>query len=56
VEERVLSVRDFREADEIFATGNMAKVLPVTGFDERALQPGPFFEKARALYWDFAHR
>ena len=23
--------------------------------DERALQPGPLFAKARALYWDFAH-
>lgn len=56
VEERVLTVRDFREADEIFSTGNAGKVLPVIGFDDRALQPGPFFAQARAAYWDFAHR
>jgi branched-chain amino acid aminotransferase len=56
VEERTLTVEDFRGADEIFSTGNMGKVLPVTGFDDRALQPGPFFAQARALYWDFAHR
>lgn len=56
VEERTLGVEDFRRADEIFSTGNMGKVLPVIGFDGRALAPGPFFAQARALYWDFAHR
>jgi branched-chain amino acid aminotransferase len=55
VEERVLTVEDFRQADEIFSTGNMAKVLPITRFDQRELQPGPFFERARRLYWDWAH-
>jgi branched-chain amino acid aminotransferase len=55
VEERVLTVADFREADEIFSTGNMGKVLPVIGFDGRTLPPGPLFRKARALYWDWAH-
>jgi branched-chain amino acid aminotransferase len=56
VEERTLRVADFRQADEIFSTGNMGKVLPVTALDNRAFQPGPIFERARALYWDFAHR
>ncbi len=55
VEERTLKVDEFREADEIFSTGNMGKVLPVIGFDDRELQPGPFFKRARELYWDFAH-
>ena len=55
VEERVLKVEDFRTADEIFSTGNMGKVQPVTRFDDRELQPGPFFRQARALYWAFAH-
>jgi branched-chain amino acid aminotransferase len=55
VEERVLTLEDFRQADEIFSTGNMAKVLPITRFDQRELQPGPFFERARRLYWDWAH-
>ena len=55
VEERALRVEDFRQADEIFSTGNMGKVLPITGFDDRALQPGPLFQRARALYWDWSH-
>ena len=55
VAETTLTIEDFRAADEIFSTGNMAKVLPVTAFDDRRLQPGRFFQRARALYWDWAH-
>ena len=46
---------DFADADEIFSTGNYAKVMPVMRIDERALQPGPLYRKARELYWAFAH-
>jgi branched-chain amino acid aminotransferase len=56
VVESVLRYRDFESADEIFATGNASKVLPVTRIGERALQPGPLFRKARELYWEYAHR
>jgi branched-chain amino acid aminotransferase len=55
VVETVLRYPDFEGADEIFATGNASKVLPVTRIGERALQPGPFYRKARELYWAFAH-
>jgi branched-chain amino acid aminotransferase len=55
VHETRLSYRDFQEADEIFSAGNYAKVAPITGIDDRKLQPGPLYRKARALYWDFAH-
>ncbi len=54
VTETVLRYRDFESADEIFATGNASKVLPVTRIGERSLQPGPLFRKARELYWDYA--
>ena len=53
--ESTLTYRDFEEADEIFSSGNYAKVLPVTLIDDRALQPGRFYRKARDLYWSFAH-
>jgi branched-chain amino acid aminotransferase len=53
--EATLSYQDFESADEIFSTGNFSKVLPVTRIDERALQPGPVYHKARELYWAFAH-
>ncbi|MBW7921079.1 MAG: branched-chain amino acid aminotransferase [Rubellimicrobium sp.] len=54
VVEKTLSVDDFRAADEIFSTGNISKVMPVLGFDERRLDYGPFARKARQLYWDWA--
>jgi len=55
VVESTLSYRDFLGADEIFSSGNFAKVAPVVRIDDRSLQPGPFYAKARKLYWDFAH-
>jgi branched-chain amino acid aminotransferase len=55
VVEATLRYRDFQAADEIFSSGNYSKVSPITRIDERALQPGPIYRKARALYWDFAH-
>lgn len=54
VVETTLTVDDFRAADEIFSTGNIAKVMPVLGFDDRKLDYGPFARKARRLYWDWA--
>jgi len=55
VVEQVLRYADFEGADEIFATGNASKVLPITRIGERVLQPGPLYRKARALYWAYAH-
>ena len=42
-------------ADEIFISGNYSKVMPVLRIDSRELQPGPFYRRARELYWAFAH-
>jgi branched-chain amino acid aminotransferase len=55
VVEKTLRYADFCAADEIFATGNYSKVVPVTRIEERALQPGPQYTRARELYWAFAH-
>jgi branched-chain amino acid aminotransferase len=55
VMETTLSYRDFETADEIFSTGNYSKVVPVVRIDDRSLQPGPLYRRARELYWDFAH-
>jgi branched-chain amino acid aminotransferase len=55
VVEASLSYVDFKSADEIFSTGNFAKVAPVIRIDDRSLQPGPFYNRARKLYWQFAH-
>ena len=53
--EATLNFADFDQADEIFVVGNYSKVTPVTRIDGRNLQPGPFFRRARKLYWEFAH-
>ena len=53
--ETSLRYSDFVAADEIFSTGNFAKVTPVTRIDDRPLAPGPLYARARKLYWDFAH-
>jgi len=53
--ETTLRYADFAQADEIFSTGNFAKVAPVIRIDDRQLKPGPFYSRARKLYWDFAH-
>jgi len=55
VVETPLRYADFQAADEIFSTGNYTKVSPVTRLDDRNLQPGPVFQRARALYWEYAH-
>jgi len=55
VAETTLRYQDLETADEIFSTGNYSKVMPIVRIDDRSLQPGPFYHRARELYWDFAH-
>jgi branched-chain amino acid aminotransferase len=55
VVETVLTFGDFRDADEVFITGNLSKIVPVRQFEDREYQIGPVARKARALYWDWAH-
>lgn len=54
--ERQVTVEDLRDADEIFNTGNYAKVMPVINFDGRDMQSGPKAQLARELYWEFSHK
>ncbi len=52
--EGVLSFKDVREADEVFLSGNMSKITPVSAFDDRQYQIGPVTRRAREIYWDWA--
>ena len=54
VVEAALRYADFQDADEIFSSGNFAKISAITRIDQRPLQPGPIFRKASALYLDWA--
>ena len=52
--ETVLTFADFEEADEVFLTGNMSKITPVTGFEDRSFQVGPIARRLREMYWDWS--
>ncbi|WP_170427057.1 branched-chain amino acid aminotransferase [Ruegeria arenilitoris] len=54
VHESVLGFEDFHEADEVFMTGNMNKITPVTALEDTQYQVGPIARRARELYWDWA--
>lgn len=54
VHETVLTFDDFHDADEVFLSGNMTKVTPVTGFDDTQYQVGPVTRRVREMYWDWA--
>jgi len=54
VRESVLSFADFDLADEVFLSGNMSKVTPVTGIEDKSYDIGPITRRARELYWDWA--
>ncbi len=55
VHETVLTFDDFHDADEVFVSGNMTKLTPVTTFDETSYQVGPVTKRIREMYWDWAH-
>ena len=54
VVEKVMGFDEFHAADEVFMSGNMMKVTPVTAFDETHYQVGPVTRRVRDLYWDWA--
>jgi len=54
VHEACLSFDDFHHADEVFLTGNLAKVTPVVAFDNTRYEIGPVATQARAAYMDWA--
>ena len=56
VVERTVTPGELLEVDELFSTGNHAKVLSVVRYEDRDLQPGSIGNMARELYWEFAHQ
>ena len=53
VVERAIQFDEVLEADEVFATGNYAKVHPCTRLEDKDLPIGPVYEQARDLYFAF---
>ncbi|MFQ5775884.1 MAG: branched-chain amino acid aminotransferase [Kiloniellaceae bacterium] len=56
VYERTITWDEVLEADEVFTTGNLAKVLPITRVESRDLRPGPIYTKAREIYFEWAYK
>jgi branched-chain amino acid aminotransferase len=54
VREREVKFEDVVGADEVFSTGNLGKVLPVTRVEEHHFPVGPICLKAREAYFSFA--
>ena len=54
VVEGIMTYQDFHDADEVFLSGNMTKVTPVTAFEDTNFQIGPITKRVRDLYWDWA--
>lgn len=54
VHETVMTSDDFAAADEVFLSGNLNKVTPVSAFEERQYAPGPVTARVREMYWDWA--
>jgi branched-chain amino acid aminotransferase len=55
VHEITMTLDAFDKADEIFCTGNIAKVMPVVKYDDRIMPDTPMTLRARELYWDYSH-
>ena len=54
VREAVLTFDDAHAADEVFLSGNFAKVTAVKAFDATEYNSRPVTARARRLYWDWA--
>lgn len=54
VVEKVLTFDDAHAADEIFLSGNFAKVTSVRAFDDTVFKTRAMTDRARSLYWDWA--
>ncbi len=54
VVETSLTLQDFDQANEIFVTGNIAKVMPVSRYQDRDLGASKLGQRARELYWEYA--
>lgn len=52
--ETVLTFEDAHAADEIFLSGNFAKVTSVARFDDTHFASRRMTDRARALYWDWS--
>lgn len=54
ISETTVTFEDVHDADELFNSGNQGKVQACIRIEDRELQPGPVFQAAKKLYFEFA--
>ncbi len=54
VRERTIDFSELLDADEAFSTANYSKVVPCTRIEDRDLNAGPVYARARELYFEWA--
>lgn len=54
--EATLTRQDILEADEVFSSGNFAKLQPIIRVEDKDFQAGPIYRRARGLYMDFSRQ
>lgn len=52
--EKQMSFDELTEADEIFSSGNYAKVQPLAKYGDKVFKETPVTDRIKSLYWDFA--
>ena len=56
VQEVTLRFEDFINADEVFLSGNIAKITPIVKIEDREYTIGPVTDQGRERYWDWAQK
>ncbi|OWJ78497.1 branched-chain amino acid aminotransferase [Haematobacter genomosp. 1] len=55
VHETILTLDDFRKADEVFLSGNFSKITRVSAFEDTTYKTDAMTRRMRDIYWDWAH-
>lgn len=55
VHEAILTLDDFRKADEVFLSGNFSKITRVSAFEDTTYKTDAMTRRMRDIYWDWAH-
>ncbi|KFI26742.1 branched chain amino acid aminotransferase [Haematobacter massiliensis] len=55
VHETILTLDDFRKADEVFLSGNFSKITRVSAFEDTTYKTDTMTRRMRDIYWDWAH-
>ena len=56
IKERRINIDELHDADEIFSTGNYAKIRHCNKFEDKEMQLGSITKSVQELYWQYASK